>query len=163
MAISKQKKVSIVEDLQRALAKAQSLVFVNFHGLKVADATALRKSLRQQDISLTVAKKTLIQRALTKMGWTGEVPPLEGEVALAYGEDALAPAKGVYDFSQKVKDNLKIIGGVFEGKYVDAAMMLQVATIPGREQLYGKLVYLLNSPIQKIVMALDQIAKKKVA
>jgi len=163
MAITRQKKIDIVARLKEGLAKAKSVVFVNFHGLKVADATALRKELRSKDVGFTVAKKTLIRRALEGGAWEGEAPELAGELALAYGADPLTPAKSVYDFSQPVKDNLKIVGGIFEGKYVSAELMLQVATIPDRQGLYGKLVYVLSSPLQKLVMALDQIAKKKAA
>ncbi len=161
MAITKQKKVDIVAKLKRGLESAKSIVFVNFHGLKVADATALRKELRGKAVGLTVAKKTLIRRALAGGAWEGELPELGGEVALAYGEDSLTPAKSVYEFSRKVKDSLKILGGVFEGKYVGAEMMLEVATIPGREELYGKLVYILQSPLQCFVVGLNEISKLK--
>ncbi len=161
MAISKEKKASIIAGLKEVLAKAKSVVFVNFRGLKVSDANSLRRQLREKEVGYTVAKKTLIRRALEGTGWAGQAPELEGEIALAYGSDSLAPAKGVYRFSQQVKDNLKIVGGVFEGKYMEAEMMLELARIPDRQELYGKLVFILNSPIQKIVMALDQIAKKQ--
>lgn len=100
----------------------------------------------------------------------GEMPALEGEIAIAYsqsadeaGDDQLAPAKGVYDFAKKNPELLKIVGGVFEGKYMDAKEMMSVATIPGREVLLGMLVNVINSPIQGLVMALDAIAKKQEA
>jgi len=168
MAITKEKKISIVKNLEAKLAKVNSVVFINFHGLSVANATELRKSLRAQDISLTVAKKTLIRRVLANRSVGGEMPELPGEIALAYpatplgaGDDeALAPARAVYEFEKKLKDAVKIVGGIFEGKYADAALMLSIATIPGREVLYGKFVNIINSPIQRFVMALDQIAKK---
>lgn len=163
MAITKDKKVSIVKDLETKLGKVNSVVFVNFHGLSVANATELRKSLRAEDVDLTVAKKTLIRRALASRKVEGEMPELPGEIALAYGDDAIAPARGVYEFEKKLKDSVKIVGGIFEGKYADAALMLSIATIPGREVLYGKFVNLLNSPIQRFVMALDQISKTKQA
>ena len=161
MAISREKKAGIVAGLKAALNKAKSVVFVSFQGLKVSDANALRRKLREKAVAYTVAKKTLIRLALAGSPWEGEIPALEGEIALAYGADSLAPAKGVYEFSQQVKDSLKIVGGVFEGKYVGAELMLQVATIPGREELYGKFLYLLNSPIQGLAIALDQISKTR--
>lgn len=161
MAISREKKAGIIAGLKESLAKAESVVFVSFRGLKVSDVNALRRRLREKAVGYTVAKKTLIRRALEGSPWTGEVPALDGEIALAYGADSLAPAKGVYEFSQQVKDNLKIVGGVFEGKYVGAELMLQVATIPSREELYGKFLYLLNSPLQRLTIALDQISKVK--
>ncbi|MEA1929617.1 MAG: 50S ribosomal protein L10 [Patescibacteria group bacterium] len=161
MPITKQKKTELVEALKKQLVKAQSVVFVNFHGLNVADATTLRRDLRAKGVGFKVIKKTLLRLALGASSWEGELPELEGEVAVAYGEDSLSPAKGVYDFARGAKDSLKIIGGVFEGKYVGAEMMLQVATIPGRDELYGRFLYLLNSPVQGLAIALDQIAAAK--
>lgn len=163
MAITKEKKVKIVEKLKGEVASAPASVFVNFHGLSVALATELRKKLRGEKVGLMVAKKTLIRRAFADKKIAGEMPELAGEVAIAYGEDAIAPARGVYEFEKANKDLVKILGGVFEGKYLDAALMTEIASIPGREVLLGKLVNILNSPIQRFVMVLDQISKTKQA
>ena len=163
MAITKDKKVSIVKNLETKLGQASSVVFVNFHGLSVADATELRQSLRARNVDLTVAKKTLIRRALASRKVEGEMPELPGEIALVCGDDPIAPARGISEFEKKLKDAVKIVGGIFEGKYADAVFMLSIATIPGREVLYGKFVNIINSPIQRFVMALDQISKTKKA
>jgi len=163
MAITKDKKVEILEKLGGVIDKAKSIVFVNFHGLNVASTTELRKNLTQKEVGYTVAKKTLIKKAFDGAKVEGEMPALEGEIALAYGEDALLPAKEVYEFQKKNADLVKIVGGVFEGKFVDAAYMKTIATIPGRETLYAQFVHLINSPLQQFAMAVDQIAKKKEA
>jgi large subunit ribosomal protein L10 len=161
MAISKDKKVEIVSTLKKKIEGAESIVFVNFHGLSVALATDLRKKLKSEGTGMMVAKKTLIRRAFAEGKVTGEMPELPGEVAVAYGGDQIAPARGIYEFEKANKDLVKILGGVFEGKYMDAGMMVEIASIPGREVLLGKLVNILNSPIQRFVMALDQISKLK--
>ena len=161
MAISKDKKREIIATLKEKIEGAVSVVFVNFHGLSVALATELRKKLRSQDIGLMVAKKTLIRRAFADEKITGEMPELLGEVALAYGKDQLLPARSVYEFEKVNKDLVKILGGVFEGGYVNAALMTEIASIPGREVLYGKLANILNSPIQRFVMTLGEINKLK--
>lgn len=160
MAINKDKKVAIVKKLTQEVASAASLVFANFHGLSVADTTTLRKQLRGEGTGLMVAKKTLIRRALGEAGIAGELPALEGEVAVAYGGDPIAPARGVQNFAKLHPENLRILGGVYEGKYADAALMLELAAIPGREVLLGKLANLLSSPYQRLVLALDAISKK---
>jgi large subunit ribosomal protein L10 len=161
MAITKNQKQEIVATLKERIKGVASIVFVNFHGLSVALATELRKKLRGQEVGLMVAKKTLIRRAFADEKITGEMPELLGEVALAYGKDQLLPARSVYEFEKANKDLVKILGGVFEGKYVNAAMMTEIASIPGREVLYGKLVNILNSPIQRFVMALNEVSKLK--
>src|SRR3970282_684602 len=134
-----------------ALSKAVSVVFVNFRGLNVADATELRRKLRSLDIGYTVSKKTLLKRALSAKNFEGEIPSLEGEIAVAYpskeGIDELAPAREVYRFHHDHKDAIRLAGGVFDGKYMDAKAMLSLATIPGRDVLIGQFVSLINSPI----------------
>ncbi len=161
MAISKQKKTDIVKKVKEDLSKAKTIVFVNFHGLPVVTTTAMRKSLRDKNVGYVVAKKTLIGLAFKDMAVEGQMPELPGEIALAYSEDMLEPAKGVYEYQKKNAEMVRIVGGVFLGKFVDALKMMSIATIPPREVLYGQFVNLINSPIQGLVMALDAIARKK--
>jgi len=160
MAITKEKKVEITKKLKKALTDSQSVVFVNFAGLSVNEDTNLRRELRENEVGYVVAKKTLIKRALNEAGASGEMPELPGEIALAYGEDLVAPAKGIYEFSQKSK-KLEILGGIFEGAFMDKASMTEIAEIPPREILYGKFANVINSPIQGFVIALDQLAQAK--
>jgi len=161
MAITRAKKTEIVDKLKNAFEGAKSLVFVNFKGLTVGNTTDLRRSLKGENVSYTVAKKTLANRVLDDKKFEGDKPTLEGELALAWGEDLVAPARGVYNFVKKFPENLKILGGVFEGKYMTADAMIEIAKIPGLEILRGKFVNIINSPIQRVAVALSEIAKKK--
>jgi large subunit ribosomal protein L10 len=163
MAISKQKKGEIVDKLSNALKSAKSVVFVNFHGLKVSDATELRRALKREGISYAVAKKTLTKRVLDAEKFEGTTPELTGELALAWGEDLVAPARGVYTFQKKFPEGLKILGGVFEGRYMDKREMEGIATIPSTDVLRGMFVNIINSPIQRMAIALSEIAKTKTA
>lgn len=159
--ITKAKKAEILSDLGELAKKAKTIVFVNFHGLSAGETANLRKKLTSEKVGYRVAKKTLIRKALGAEKYAGEMPELPGEVALAYSEDLLAPAREIYNFHKTHKENVQIVGGVFEGKYLDQAAMLAIATIPPAEVLYGQLVGLLSSPYRRFVVALDQIAKKK--
>ena len=161
MAVTKQKKQEVLEKVERALEGAQSVVFVNFKGLPVADTEALRGTLRERGVSYAVAKKTLIKRALAAKEYSGTQPELPGELALAWGEDLVAPAREVQEFVKSTKEKVKIMGGVFEGRYMSAAEMTDIATIPSMLQLRGMFVNLINSPIQRFVTVLDRIAEKK--
>ena len=114
MAISKSKKSEIVSDVSKILADSKTVVFLKFHGITVGEVGEVRKALRAADIGYRVAKKTLIKRALTEAGVTGELPALDGEVALIYGADLLAPAREILEFTKKFKDKLTILGGVFD-------------------------------------------------
>ena len=160
MALTKNQKQDVVSELTDSLADASTMVFVSFKGLSVGETNKFRKSLREAGVSYKVAKKTLLKRALATKGITGEMPEILGEVAIAYSTDMLAPAREVFAFS-KGKETPKIIGGVFEGVYADQARMLSIATIPSREVLLAQIANLLNSPIQSLVIALDQVAQKK--
>ncbi len=160
MARTKEQKKEIIEKLEKLMEGAKSLVFVNIHGLQVADSTVMRKALKADGVGLFVAKKTLTSRALASKKYEGTEPALVGEFALAYGADLTAPARGVYTFQNKFKDKVSIVGGVFEGKFMDKNEMTAIAAIPPLKTLQGMFVNLINSPIQGFVMALDQIAKK---
>ena len=161
MAVTKQKKEETLKDLKEMLTDAKIAVFVNFHGLSVASASELRKSLGKIGVSYMVAKKTLIKKALESFGFSGETPILDGEMALAVSKvDALEPAKVIKDFAKKNK-TIQISGGVFENTYVGAEMVVMLANIPPREVLLAQLVNIINSPIQGFVVALSEIAKVK--
>jgi len=159
MAISKAKKGEIVTKLGKAIKDAKSLVFVNFHGLKVSDTTNLRRELKKEGVSYQVSKKTLTRRVLDTEKFSGEQPALDGELAMAWGEDLVAPARGIYNFAKKFPEALKILGGVFEGKYMSASEMTEIASIPPIEVLRGKFVNIINSPIQRLAVALGEVAK----
>ena len=149
MARTKAQKKEIVAKLETLMDGAKSLVFVNIHGLKVADATVMRRKLKTDKVGLFVAKKTLTARALEAKKYQGTSPELSGEFALAYGADLVAPARGVYEFQGKFKDKVSIMGGVFEGKYMSKDEMLSIAAIPPMDTLRGMFVNLINSPIQQ--------------
>ena len=135
--------------------KAKTLVFANFKGLTVAEQNEMRKALRAQDIGYTVAKKSLLRRGLDAAGYTGEAPALEGEVALAWGQDELSPARELAVFVKKFGEHLSFAGGVFGGKYVNRDEITSIAAIPGVDGLRAQFVQLINSPIQRFVVVLN--------
>lgn len=161
MAITKEKKQAISEKLDTILSDAETLAFINFHGLDVVTEEKIRGTLREAGVSYYVAKKTLMKRALDKKGYKGDMPELEGEVALVYGQDQVAPAREAYAFAKKDDDPLAMLGGMFEGKYLNASEITEIASIPGQQVLYGMFANVINSPIAGVVMALSEIANNK--
>ena len=156
----KSKKEEMIKELEGAIKESSTLVFVNFHGLKVSDETVLRRELRAQGVDYKLSRKTLLARAL-KGKAEGEMPELAGEVAVAYSKDQIASAREIYNFQKTHKGLLNILGGIFEGKFIGGAKMTEIAMIPSREVLYAQFVNLINSPIQRFAVVLDQIASKK--
>jgi large subunit ribosomal protein L10 len=161
MARTKVQKKEIMGKIEKIVDGAKSLVFVNVHGLKVGDATVMRRKLKSDGIGFFVAKKTLTARVLEGKKFEGTLPELAGEIGMAYGTDLVAPARGIYEFQKKFKDQVVIVGGVFETKYMSKDEMVGIASIPPMHTLYGMFVNVINSPIQGLVIALDQIGKKK--
>lgn len=160
MAITKQKKVELIGSMKERLATAKSIVFVNFKALSVAETKMLRRKLSADHVGYFVAKKTLAKRVLGDLKAKGEMPELPGELAIAYGEDLLAPARETYSFQKTARDkgSISIVGGIFDGEFKTQSEMLAIATIPPRQVLLGMFVNVINSPIQRLVVGMGQIA-----
>lgn len=160
MAITKQKKAEIVERIGGIVSDASTLVFAKFKSLTVAEQTELRRALRASEVGYTVAKKTLVRRALDAAKFEGTIPELDGEIAMAYGKDELAPARELAVFVKKFPEHLAFAGGVFGGKYVSADEIKSIAAIPGMETLRAQFVQLINSPLQRFAVVLNAKAEK---
>ncbi len=163
MALTKQKKAELLGGFEKITKDSGSIVFVHAKGLSVADTTMLRNALAEAGASLKVVKKTLLKRALVSAGITGDMPVLDGEIAVAYSSDLTAPAREVYAFTKKFADKLSMVGGVFEGRFMDKSEIMAIAMIPATPVLRGMFVNVINSPIQGLVLALNAIAEKKSA
>jgi large subunit ribosomal protein L10 len=160
MAISKAKKETILAKLENVRDTAQSIVFVHYKGLTVGDTSAMRKELREKGVGYFVAKKTLMKRAFGEK-FEGEMPTLDGEIAIAYSEDSIAPAQNVKEFTTKHKDNLAIVGGIFEGVFKNQGEMIEIASIPSLDVLRGMFAQLINSPRQRFAVVLSKVAETK--
>ncbi len=176
MAITKGKKSEIVAKLKDIFAKSPAVAFVRFNRLTVANAVLLRRKLRETGTGYYVAKKTLIRKSLEGEKVSGELPALEGEIAVAYlekparpdelgrfggGDDVTAPAREVFSFGKQLEKALELVGGIFDGRFIGQKEVLALAAIPSRQTLYAQFANLVNSPIQRFVIGLSEVAKKK--
>lgn len=160
MAITKAKKEEILEKLQTVKNDAKSIVFVGFKGLSVGDTSAMRRKLREDGVKYFVTKKTLMDRVF-KDSYEGAMPGLDGEVAIAWSDDAILPAQGIRAFEKQFAEQISILGGVFEGVFKNKAEMTEIASIPSLQVLRGMFVNVINSPIQGLIIALNQVAEKR--
>jgi len=111
----KSKKEKIIKELEAVIKESKSLVFLNFHGLKVSDETVLRRDLRNAAVGYKVGRKTLLSRALLGKA-QGEIPELAGEIAIAYSKDQISAPREIYNFQKTHKGKgiiLNILGGIF--------------------------------------------------
>jgi|SRR6185503_13824063 len=161
MAITKQKKEEIVAKIGDVVKNSSTLVFAKFTGLTVAEQSEVRKALRKAEVGYAVAKKTLMSRAIEAAKFEGAFPALEGETAIVYGKDELAPARELAAFVKKFPEHLAFLGGVFGGKFVSRDEIISIAAIPGAETLRAMFAQIINSPRQRFAVVLDQVAKTK--
>lgn len=160
MAINKAKKDEILAKLETVRDTSDAIVFVHFKGLTVANTTAMRKSLRENGVGYFVAKKTLMKRAFGEK-FEGALPEIDGEIAIAYSTDAIAPAQNIKEFTGKHKDSLAIVGGVFQGVFKSKEEMVEIASIPALDVLRGMFAQLINSPRQRFAVVLSKVAETK--
>jgi large subunit ribosomal protein L10 len=170
MALTKEKKESIVKELEGKIEKQKSVVFMDFAGVKVKDLSVLRNTLKAANNELKVAKKTLMNIAFKNKNIDINAKDMTGEVGLVFGyEDEISPAKLIHQFT-KTSPSAKIIGGYIENKFYGPADVTRFAELPGKEQLIGGLLGTLNAPssnfvgvlsgnLRKLVFVLSQIKK----
>ena len=160
MAITKAKKQDILGKLEEIKKNAESVVFVQFKGVTVKDTTAMRRAMREAGVGYFVAKKTLMKRVFGE-GYEGTMPELEGEIAVAYSTDAIAPAQKAKEFATKFKDTVAIAGGIFQGVWRNKEEMTTIASIPPLPTLRGMFAQLINSPRQRFAVVLSKVAETK--
>ena len=154
-------KQPIVNEISERIKDAKSVVLVDHRGLTVAEDTQLRKSLREAGITYKVYKNTMMNFAFKGTDFEGLSQYLEGPSAIAIStEDATAPARVLVKFA-KGAPALEIKGGVVEGTVYDEKGIAQIASVPSREELLGKLLGSIQSPITNMARVLNQIAESK--
>ena len=153
-------KQPIVDEISGVINGAQSVVVVDYLGLTVAEDTQLRKQLREAGVTYKVYKNTLVNRAIQGTEFEGLKDVLEGPSAFAVStEDATAPARILAKFA-KTAPALEIKAGVVEGTFYDAEGMKAISAVPSRDELLGKLLGSIQSPITNLARVLNQIAEQ---
>jgi len=155
MRLYRQDKEKLVSEMNESLANAKTVVLVNYQGLKVKEIYELKKKLFEQGIKFQIVKNTLLKIALKNSGITANNEALKQPVAAVWGfEDEIVPAKLTVEF-MKLAEKLQLVGGIVNKNYVEASTIKQLASLPGREELYAKLVGTLNAPMYRLVNVLQ--------
>ena len=166
MARTKTQKKEIIDKVENIVKDSETIVFVNFHGLKVKDIVGIRRKLKKEGIGFFVAKKSLTRKAISNgkndKSISGDMPELTGELGLVYSKDLISPAREIFQFQNKLKNSVSILGGIFGDKFMTKEEMMSIALIPSQDILREMFVNVINSPIQGFVMALSEIGKKQV-
>lgn len=155
MLLTRAQKEEQVRKMTESMDKSKSIILVNYQGLKNNEIETLKKNLREEGIGFQITKNTLFKIALKNAGLSIEDSLLDQPVAIIWGaEDEVTPSKITVNFG-KISEKLQIIGGIINNKFADENTIKQLAALPGREELYAKLVGTLNAPMYRLVNALQ--------
>ena len=163
MAVSKQKKAEILSSLVEQVKNAKSIWFASTKGVTVAEFADLRKKLREVGASYTLAKKTLIVKAVKEaLDLDLNLADLEGQIGMVCSnDDAIAGLSKVNDFIKATEKEQKMTWSIsiFEGKLQDKTETKVIASMPSRETLLSRLVGSMKSPISSLARFFDAAAK----
>ncbi len=152
--LTRAEKQEQIDALKRALLPAQGLFVVDFTGLTVAEVTELRRKVKEAEAGYVVVKNTLARIALRESPQEALAAVITGPSAVAYtSSDAVRLAKTLAEFA-KGHEKLKFRGGLVEGALLDADGAEKVALLPSKTELVARLLFLLQSPMRRLVTAL---------
>ena len=158
---AKQAKQVVIDEIKAKLEKAESAVVIDYIGITVAEADAMRKNLREANVDYTVYKNTIVKRAIEGTEYEPLADVLEGPSALAISyDDATAPARVLNEAIKSYK-KMEFKGGVVEGEFLDKEGIQAIADIPSRDVLIAKFMGSIQSPVSKLVRTFQAIADAK--
>jgi large subunit ribosomal protein L10 len=159
MAVTRAKKIESVEKLGKDLQKVSSLIVTTYSKLTVPQDYELRKLLRSSGAKYAVVKNTLVERAAKGTKLEPALTGLSGVTSIAYTEgDPVALAKALAKYA---KDNPEFTfkAGVVEGRVVSIKEIESLATMPSKEEIYSKLLFLMSAPAQRLVTAMNAVGR----
>jgi large subunit ribosomal protein L10 len=159
MAVSRAKKIEQVEKLGQELESISSMIVATYSKLTVAQDYELRKTLRSSGAKYRVVKNTLAQRAAKGTRVESILKDLSGVTSIAYtAGDPVALAKAI---SKYAKDNPEFTfkAGVVEGRVISISEIQALATMPSKEEIYSKLLFLISAPAQRLVTVMNAVGR----
>lgn len=164
-------KEKIIAEIKEKISTNEVAIITQYKGINVAQATALRRQLREKGAQFKVYKNTLARLALRELNLEAAADFMEGPTSWAFCKDPVAPAKILKEFSKEVP-LVGMRGGVLSGSVVTVAQLEALAELPSREQLVAQVVGTIAMPLRSTVGALsalprnlvsilDQLRKKK--
>ncbi len=161
--MANQEKIDIVAQTSDRFKKSEGVYFTKYTGMSVPQVTDLRKAFSNNNVDYKVVKNTLAKIAAKEAGFEGKFDDLlVDQVAIAFSEDPVAPARVIKDFLKENEDVVEVLGVFFDGELYGADKYKQLANLPSKEELLGKFVSCLNSPMYKLASTLNSPMSKLV-
>ncbi len=159
MALNRQEKAAVIEEVTGQLVGAQAVVVAEYRGLSVESVTQLRKDARAAGVYLRVLKNTLAKRAIAGTAFEGLSEKMAGPLIYGISSDPVAAAKVLVNFA-KSNDKLILTGGALPGQVMGADGVKALATMPSRDELLSKLLGTMQAPIATFVRTLNEVPTK---
>ena len=159
MAVTRADKTAELTALEGAFKGSDVAILIDYKGINVPQVTQLRSELRKAKSSYKVVKNSLAKRALKGTTFETLSAHFEGMTAVAYTQDdPVALAKALTTF-MKNAPTLKIKAAVVQGKAIQPAEVTSLANLPGKPELYAKLLFLLQAPMVNLVRVLNAVPR----
>lgn len=159
MALNREEKAAVIEEVSAQVARAGSIVLAEYRGLTVEKITQLRKQARESGVYLRVLKNTLVRRAVKDTPYEKLADQMVGPLMYGISADPVAPAKLIASFA-KANDQLVVKGGAMPNVVMDVAGVQALATMPSREELLAKLLGTMQAPVATFVRTLNEVPTK---
>jgi large subunit ribosomal protein L10 len=154
MAVSRADKIEEVQLLERAFRAADSVILVDYKGLKVPEATELRRQIKAVRAAYRVVKNTLARRAIQGTRFAALAEYFRGTTAVAYtADDPVALARALTTFA-RTTPTLTIKAGFVQGRALKPAEVSELAALPGKAELHARLVGTLQAPLVHLLSVL---------
>ncbi|MBA4709952.1 50S ribosomal protein L10 [Aquitalea aquatica] len=160
MSLNIEDKKAVVAAVAAELAAAQTLVIAEYRGIEVSSMTKLRAQAREQGVYLRVLKNTLVRRAVAGTQFEALAEQMVGPLVYGISTDPVAAAKVLHQFA-KADDKIIVKAGSYNGDVLNAAQVAELASIPSREELLSKLLYVMQAPVAGFARALAALAEKQ--
>lgn len=160
MGLNLNDKKAVVAEVSAQVANAETIAIAEYRGIEVGDLTVLRKKARESGVYLRVLKNTLVRRAVAGTPFAGLADQMVGPLIYSISADPVAAAKVLNDFA-KTNDKLVLKAGSYAGQVLDKAGVQALASVPSREELLSKLLYVMQAPVAGFVRGLAALATQR--
>lgn len=159
MALNREAKAVVIDDVSAQLAQAQSVILAEYRGLDVANITELRKKARDAGVYLRVLKNTLVRRSVAGTPFEMLADKMVGPLIYGISTDPVVAAKVMNDFA-KANEVFVIKAGAMPNYLMDAAGVKALASMPSRDELLSKLLGTMQAPVAQFVRTLNEVPSK---